>query len=138
MDFSKAFDSVNREIMIQKLVVCGVPAHIVNAIRLTQMNHQTRILDTNMGWIPILRGVRQGSPLGPFLFNVYVNDIQLIASPPPRMYLDDMAFRIHHYHAILRVYRDLQDWCTNNDMNLNLGPNKTAIVQLSNRRRNRP
>ena len=75
MDFSKAFDSVNRKMMIAKLFAAGIPTHIINAIVLTQTNQQTRILGTNMAWIPILRGVRQGSPLGPFLFNVYINDI---------------------------------------------------------------
>ena len=35
VDFSKAFDSVNREIMLQKLAICGIPTHILNAIRLT-------------------------------------------------------------------------------------------------------
>ena len=76
-------------------------------------------------------------PLGPFLFNVYVNDIQHITTPPPRMYLDDMAFLIHYYHSVMRIYRDLQSWCSANDMTLNLGPNKTAVVQFSNKR-NRP
>ena len=38
VDFSKAFDSVNREIMIQKLAQCGIPTHILNAIVLTQTN----------------------------------------------------------------------------------------------------
>ena len=100
VDFSKAFDSVNREIMIQKLAQCGIPADILNAIALTQTNQQTRVIGTNMAWTPILRGVRQGSPLGPFLFNVYVNDIRNLANPPPRMYLDDMAFIIQYYHRI--------------------------------------
>ena len=32
VDFSKAFDSVNRKIMIAKLAANGIPAHIINAI----------------------------------------------------------------------------------------------------------
>ena len=120
--------------MIAKLIAAGIPAHIVNAIILTQTNQRTRILGTNMAWIPILRGVRQGSPLGPFLFNIYINDMQNITTPPPRMFLDDTAFLIKHYGAIRRVYRDLEAWCEGNDMRLNMGPNKTAIVFFSNKR----
>ena len=60
-----------------------------------------------MAWIPIMRVVRQGSPLGPFLFNVYINDIQQVTNPSPRMYLDDTAFLIKYFLAIQRVLRDL-------------------------------
>ena len=134
VDFSKAFDSVNRQIMIAKLATAGVPPHIINAIILTQTNQQTRIIGTNMAWIPVLRGVRQGSPLGPFLFNIYINDIQHIQTPPPRMFLDDTAFLIKCFGAIRRVYRDLEAWCELNDMRLNMGPNKTAIIHFSNKR----
>ena len=93
--------------MIAKLVSAGIPTPMINAIILTQTNQQTRIIGTNMAWIPILRGVRQGSPLGPFLFNVYINDIQQITNPSPRMYLDDTAFLIKYFLAIQRVLRDL-------------------------------
>ena len=93
--------------MIAKLVAAGIPSPLINAIILTQANQQTRIIGTNMGWIPILRGVRQGSPLGPFLFNVFINDIQHVTNPSPRMYLDDTAFLIKYYLAIQRVLRDL-------------------------------
>ena len=93
--------------MIAKLISAGIPTPTINAIILTQTNQQTRIIGTNMAWIPILRGVRQGSPLGPFLFNVYINDIQQVTNPSPRMYLDDTAFQIEYYLAIQRVLRDL-------------------------------
>ena len=53
------------------------------------------------------------------------------------MFLDDTAFIIKFWHHIARVYRDLEAWCEGNDMRLNMGPNKTAIVFFSNKRRNR-
>ena len=81
--------------MIAKLAASGIPAHIINAICLTQNNQQTRIIGTNMEWIPILRGVRQGSPLG--------NDVQSVTQIPPRMFLDDLAFLLKYYHDTHRV-----------------------------------
>ena len=86
--------------MIQKLAANGIPTPLINAIKLTQINQQTRICGSDMAWVPIYRGVRQGSPLGPFLFNIYVKDIQNITRPPPRMYMDDMAFLIQYFAAI--------------------------------------
>ena len=50
------------------------------------------------------------------------------------MFLDDTAFTIKCYGAIRRVYRDLEEWCEANDMRLNMGPSKTAIVHFSNKR----
>ena len=38
VDFSTAFDSVNRQIMIAKLAAAGIPAPIIDAIILTQTN----------------------------------------------------------------------------------------------------
>ena len=50
------------------------------------------------------------------------------------MFLDDTAFLINSFGAIRRVYRDLEAWCELNDMRLNMGPNKTAIIHFSNKR----
>ena len=44
------------------------------------------------------------------------------------MYLDDMGFIIKSYLLITRVFYKLNEWCKENDMELNMGPNKTALI----------
>jgi hypothetical protein len=138
VDFQKAFDSVDRQRLMEKLTLKGIPTPILNTIHMTLCNQRTRISNTDMQWIPMLKGVRQGSPLSPFLFNVYVDDIETISSPPPRMYLDDMAFPILRGSFIDFTVARLNKWSAENSLKLNLGPNKTALIHFTNKRSTQP
>ena len=50
------------------------------------------------------------------------------------MFLDDMAFIIRTYTAITTVQMRLDKWCEDNQLKLNMGPNKTTLLHFTNKR----
>ena len=69
MDLSKAFDSLNHQLLIAKLNAYGF-THLVS-----DRWQRTKINKTFSSWVELLLGVQQGSILGPLLFNIYLNNL---------------------------------------------------------------
>jgi len=77
LDASKALDRLNHNILVRKLVECGVPPCLVNVIinwynKLNVCVHWNGVYSSKFA---IFCGVRQGSVLSPLLFNIYVDDL---------------------------------------------------------------
>lgn len=92
IDFSKAFDSLNHEILIRKLCLYGIRGKPLELLKsyLKHRRQYVSINKQNSSLLPIVCGVPQGSILGPLLFNVFINDIVTINSEVQFiMYADD-------------------------------------------------
>jgi len=77
LDISKAFDKLNFNILIQKLMNRNVPRCIIKLLFVWFTNSYIRVkwLDALSSSFLLRSGVRQGGVLSPVLFAVYVNSI---------------------------------------------------------------
>ncbi|XP_075167930.1 uncharacterized protein LOC142240098 [Haematobia irritans] len=136
-DFSKAFDLVECEILLQKLLLYGFDGYSLKLIRsfLSDRKQYVQIKESRSEMAYVQYGVPQGSVLGPLLFMLYINDIanlklfgKLVA------YADDISlFYPYNHDVILRaqIERDaetLREFARINRLVLNA--EKTKVVRF--------
>ena len=78
-DFSKAFDSVNHELLSYKLKEVPLNPFIINwYLSFLENRQQCVIYNSFRGqWKCVNRGTTQGSLSGPYLFSIFINDLEI-------------------------------------------------------------
>lgn len=143
VDYSKAFDSISHETLLKKLYrygVRGVP-HLLLKSYLTDRMQSVVMNGYPSSFQNILFGVPQGSVLGPFLFNVYVNDIVNIDEKTEFvLYADDTSLFItsdstmNLFSRANFVLSKLLDWSNQNSLKINVKKSKAIIFTAKNKR----
>ena len=135
LDLSKAFDTVNHDIMLQKLHKYGVRGIPYEWFR-SYLNNRRRFISFN-GTISeedkITCGVPQGSILGPLLFLIYINDLTTVSENYKALLFADDANLFFTKsdcndvdYQICNELTKIQEWMNCNALSLNL--NKTQYM----------
>jgi hypothetical protein len=139
IDISKAFDSVNHRLLLAKLSNVGLSPLYVKWFKsyLSSRTCQIKIGLTKSTKAHMNNGIPQGSPLGPLLFSIFLNDItENITNSQVLLYADDLkVFRVvnnSNDNAMLQKDLDnISDWCRLNLMKINC--NKTNFMSYTNK-----
>ena len=142
IDFRKAFDLVNHNILIEKLKLYKCSDATVSLFKSYLSDRlQFTIFNGQMSESASLSvGVPQGSILGPLLFLLYINDLHLISKDSCHMFADDSTF----YTSATTVdaiesnlesnLSEISNWCKANQMSLHLGKTKTMLLTTRQKR----
>ena len=147
LDLSKAFDTVNHEILFTKLehygfrgiVLDWMKSYFINRKQFVQYNNHCSDLKE------ISCGVPQGSILGPLLFLLYINDICNVAQIlEVILFADDTnVFYLHqdlHYliNTMNKEMNELSEWLKINKLTLNLEKTKYILFKPRQKRQYMP
>jgi len=144
VDFSKAFDCVNHNILCKKLE--NYFFFDRSAVSLINNYFSCRSQFVSLGGINseilfVHCGVPQGSLLGPLLFSLYINDLPLVlADSHCRLYADDAQFFISgpvsKINSLIAKLNDDLDgilfWSKRNCLKLNQNKTKAMVISSQN------
>jgi len=144
IDFKKAFDKVMHEALFEKMEAAGFRGQFLEVIKAI---YRTSTASTRVGgeyglMYDMIRGTRQGCPLSPILFLLFINDflkyvpegvtIPGVEKPPTKcaglLFADDVAGLVEstaQAHAFLEgVTKWSQDW------HMPMGANKCGVMLI--------
>ena len=143
VDFKKAFDLVDHQILLNKLEIYGIKdeALLWFNIYLTNRKQQVKINNSNSDFKHISCGVPQGSTLGPLLFLLFINDLPLYTNNVfTDLYADDTTLydvqdSMEQIENNLQIaLNNLHIWCRSNSMILNSSKTKVMLVTTNQKR----
>ena len=136
MDLSKAFDTINHDLLLAKLRAYGFSNNALNLMcsYLKNRKQRTQINNNFTSEKNIIAGVPQGSIEGPLLFNLFINDLIFFITTFLSNYADDNSLYntgkdLELVKSVLvNDFRAVKEWFYENFMILN--PNKCHYMSI--------
>ena len=141
VDLQKAFDLVDTDILLQKLLLLGVTCESLQWFRsyLVDRKIVTCINDVVSDALPLTGGVPQGSLLGPLLFVIFINDMpHSFEKCKIHLYADDTVLYYSHKNpsVVQSVLNEelarLDTWISRNKLKINYSKTVGMLIATKN------
>ena len=143
IDLKKAFDWIDRDLLLYKLLKNGINGKLYSSIKALYSNTMScvRINNTFTEWFYVNSGVRQGDSLSTTLFNLYIDDIidaikqcntgvtcgeTNICS---LLYADDLVLISENETGLQNMLNVLEDWTKCWQLNINCDKSKVMHIR---------
>ena len=143
VDMKKAFDLIDRNLLLAKLAISGIGGCMYVAIRAMYQRHRccVKLNDFITNWFDVPTGVKQGDTLSTTLFSLYMNDLVTDINSTPGgisidnetninilLYADDIILMSDSPKYLQQKLDVLYMWCMKWKMAVNY--DKTKIVHF--------
>ena len=145
VDFSKAYDTINRELLWTKLESYGINGKMFQSLQSLYRNVKcvVKLNYLKTDWFSVKSGLKQGCILSTLLFNLYLNYLNYVLSTTNKgtvvdnkylnhlCYADDLILVAETEHDLQHLLNILSNWCYENFMTINI--NKAKAVHFRNK-----
>ena len=140
IDFRKAFDLVDSELLLRKLFHYGFNNDALKLIKnyFTNRKQHMKIGDIFSTELFLLLGVPQGSVLGPLFFLIFINDLPFVMDLSSKLFADDTTFYKNGKDItdLIKSFKSklepMIEWCLLNRLDINF--KKTYCMIVTRRR----
>ena len=146
IDFSSAFDFVNRDLMVHALADIGINGKFLELIRSLYKNTECAIKLNGAltPWFKTTAGVRQGQNDSPTIFSVFLTSLANEIKNKSQgvrfgdhnvailLYADDIAILAETENELQEMLDIVKDWCAKWRMQVSM--DKTQVVHFRHRR----
>ncbi len=138
IDMQKAFDFLDRDLLLLKLLRLGISGKFYHAIKSSLLNTSScvRINHNSSGFFNTAFGTRQGDVISPNLFSIFINDLLVELRSKKKdsdhilcnvfAYADDIVIISDSEKDLQRLINIVQNWCSIWRLEVNLS--KTKVV----------
>ena len=136
IDLQKAFDTIDHDILLQKMNFMGFSKTSIKWFRsyLTNRIFFVSVENSFSGAGDPKCGVPQGSILGPLLFLLYINELKQASELTLLLYADDSCILYQNSdlkqieNQLNRDFKNVCNWFLDNKLSIHLGEDKTKCI----------
>ena len=134
IDFKKAYDSIDRDILWNKLAGMGMKGKMLSAVKslYSSVKSCVRINNKCTDWFDVAVGLRQGCCVSPNIFNCFLDDLATVIKDLDigvnigngeklclLMYADDVVLLTENENDLQILLNTLHEWSSTNLMTIN-------------------